>query len=40
VAQGQFQLVAGSNVSFTKSGNAITIASTDTNDNTTYTLGT
>ena len=39
-ASGQFQLVAGSNVSFTKNGNAITIASTDTNDNTTYTLGT
>lgn len=37
-AQGNFTITGGTNVTVTNSGNNITIASTDTNDNTTYDL--
>lgn len=39
-ASGSFQIAGGSNVSVSSSNGVITISATDTNDNTTYTLGT
>lgn len=38
VSQGTFTLAGGSNVTLSRSGTTITISSTDTNDNATYTL--
>lgn len=39
-ASGSFQISGGSNVQVSSSNGVITISATDTNDNTTYTLGT
>lgn len=40
IASGSFKIAGGTNVSVTASNGVITINATDTNDNTTYTLGT